>query len=89
MAMQMGKTLAFTALGGLVAGLAGCGGDQKQADAAPAPTGDATAAPAEAKECCKGKNVCSGKGGCQTETNACAGKNECKGKGGCKSGTCE
>ncbi len=86
MAIQMGKALAFTAVGGLVAGLVGCGSDQKQADA---PAADATAAPAEAKECCKGKNVCKGKGGCKTDANDCGGKNECKGKGGCKSGTCE
>ena len=33
MAIQMGKALAFTAIGGLVAGFAGCGGgEQKQAD---------------------------------------------------------
>lgn len=88
MAIQMGKALAFTAVGGLVAGLAGCGGDQKQADAAPAASGDPTAAPAAAKECCKGKNTCKGKGGCKTATNECAGKNECGGKGGCKSGEC-
>ena len=85
MAIQMGKALAFTAVGGLVAGLVGCGSDQKTADA---PAGDATAAPAAAKECCKNKNECKGKGGCKTDTNDCAGKNECKGKGGCKSGTC-
>ena len=40
MAIQMGKALAFTAVGGLVAGLVGCGGDQKQADGAPAPPVD-------------------------------------------------
>ena len=88
MAIQMGKALAFTAVGGLVAGLVGCGGDQKQADGAPAPSGDPTAAPAAAKECCKTKNACKNKGGCKTDANECAGKNECKGKGGCKSGEC-
>ena len=45
--------------------------------------GEPTAAAAEAKACCKGKNECKGKGGCKTDTNACASKNECKGKGGC------
>ncbi len=31
---------------------------------------------------CKGKNKCSGIGGCATKDNSCAGKNSCKGKGG-------
>jgi hypothetical protein len=87
MAIQIGKTLAFTAVGGLVAGLVGCAGsDQKPADGAPAATGDAAAAPA-AKDCCKGKNSCKGKGGCKNETNDCKGKNDCGGKGGCKTRT--
>jgi hypothetical protein len=87
MAIQMGKALAFTAVGGLVAGLSACGPD-KPADAAPAPSGEASAAPAAAKECCKGKNDCKQKGGCKTDANECKGKNECKQKGGCKSGEC-
>ena len=92
MAIQIGKTLALTAVGGMVAGLAGCGGS------APAPTDPAAAPAAEpasamptagAKECCKGKNECKGKGGCKVEgANDCKGKNECKSKGGCKSGEC-
>jgi len=35
------------------------------------------------KHSCKGKNDCSGKGGCKTGDNGCKGKNSCKGKGGC------
>ncbi len=35
------------------------------------------------KHACKGRNDCSGKGGCKTGDNGCAGKNSCKGKGGC------
>lgn len=93
MAIQMGKALAFTAVGGLVAGLTGCGGEQKTAETPDAaPTADPSAAPAAAKECCKGKNVCKGQGGCKTEgegAHGCAGQNECKGQGGCKSGKCE
>ncbi len=93
MAIQMGKALAFTAVGGLVAGFVGCGGDQKGAEnasgATGAPTGDPTAMPAEAKACCAGKNPCAAKGGCKTADNGCAGKNSCKHKGGCKSGQCE
>ena len=88
MAIQLSKALAFTAVGGLVAGLYGCGGDQKTPDnaAGPAASGDAAAAPA-AKDCCKGKNSCSQKGGCKTDKNDCKGKNECKEKGGCKTRT--
>ena len=89
MAIQMGKALAFTAVGGLVAGFVGCGGDQKQPDNASGATGDPTAQPAEAKQCCAGKNPCANKGGCKTADNGCAGKNSCKHKGGCKSGQCE
>ncbi len=95
MAIQSGKVMAFTAVSGLVAGLAACGGGQTDANTAPTdgakpgPEGAGTETAAAAKECCKGKNVCKGKGGCNVEgANTCAGKNECKGKGGCKTGTC-
>ena len=56
MAIQVGKALAFTAVGGMVAGLVGCGG----ADAAPAaaPGAAPAAAPAGAKACCKGHGGC-------------------------------
>ena len=89
MAIQMGKVLAFTAVSGMVAGLAACGsgnaaGGEPAKD--PAAAGTATAG---AKDCCKGKNECKGKGNCKTDANACAGKNECKGKGGCKAADCK
>ena len=35
------------------------------------------------KHDCKGKNTCSGRGGCGSGDNGCKGKNSCKGKGGC------
>jgi hypothetical protein len=95
MAIQMGKSLAFTAVSGMVAGLAGCGGapvppvDDPTAAPTPDPAGAATeAATAEAKTCCKGKNPCKAKGGCKTDANTCKGQNECKSKGGCSSGEC-
>jgi hypothetical protein len=34
---------------------------------------------------CKGKNTCTGKGGCKAGDKGCAGKNTCGGKGGCAS----
>lgn len=88
MAIQMGKAMAFTALGGLVAGLVGCAGEQTKTDSpAGAGTTDPSATPADAKECCKGKNPCSGKGRCAVPgQNECAGKNPCGGKGGCNKG---
>ena len=92
MAIQMGKTLAFTAVGGMVAGLAACGGgatEVKAPDGAPSATPAAAMPAAGAKDCCKGKNECKGKGNCKTEKNDCKGKNECKGKGGCKAADCK
>ena len=78
--MNLGKALAMTAVTGMIAGLAACGGEQKAEPVAP--TTDAVPAPTEDKNCCKGKNECKGKSGCKTETNAsCGGQNECKGKG--------
>jgi hypothetical protein len=79
--MNIGKTLAVSAVSGMLVGvLAGCGGSNPAADGAKAPSTDM--APPAAKDCCKGKNECKGKSGCKTETNAtCAGHNECKGKG--------
>jgi hypothetical protein len=76
--MNLGKALAMTAVTGMIAGLAACGGEPK-ADPK-SPTTD-VAAPTD-KNCCKGKNECKGKRGCKTEQNAsCGGQNECKGKG--------
>lgn len=71
------KGLAFTAVGGLLA--AACGGDDKQANSA----NGAAPAPAGAKDCCKGKNTCAGKGGCATDKNPCMGKNTCAKHMGC------
>jgi hypothetical protein len=100
--MNMGKTIAMSAVGGMVAGIAGCGGapavpsgmpDPAAAAAAAAPPGAMSAAAAAgvpgAKECCKGKNDCKGKGNCKTDKNECKGKNDCKGKGGCKAADCK
>lgn len=87
--MEMAKTVALTAVSGLVFGLGGCG-EKKEAAA---PDGESTATPADtaapagesgAKACCKGNNECKAKGGCKTEKNECKGMNECKGAGGCK-----
>ena len=88
MAMDVGKTLALTAVGGLMAGLFGCnGGAQtappKEPDANPGdePAVDETA---KADPCCKGKNECKGQGMCNVEgKQVCKSKNECKGQGGC------
>jgi hypothetical protein len=76
--MNLGKALAMTAVTGMIAGLAACGGEQKADPNTPATS---AGAPTD-KNCCKGKNECKGKSGCKTETNAsCAGSNECKAKG--------
>jgi len=90
MAMDVGKTLAVTAAGGLIAGLVGCGETPapEVPDAEEAATDAASDAAGEA-DCCKGKNECSGKGNCKTDSNDCAGKNECKGQGGCKPADCK
>ena len=95
MAIHMGKTLALSAVGGMVAGLAGCGSTPAPTDpAGAAPAADPAAAmPAAAaageKACCKGHNECKGKGNCKVEGKQdCKGHNECKGQGGCKAADC-
>ena len=86
MAINMSKAIAFTAVGGMVAGtLVACGGGEGAAKTAADGEKMATAG---AKDCCKGKNECKGKGNCKTDKNDCKGKNECKGKGGCKAADC-
>lgn len=92
---QIGKTLAFSAVGGMLAGLSGltaCGGgapEVKAPDGAPSAEPAAAMPAAGAKDCCKGKNDCKAKGNCKVEgANDCKGKNECKGKGGCKAADC-
>ena len=75
--MNIGKTLAISAVTGI---LMGCGGGSQDASAPKTPSTDMSA-PA-AKDCCTGKNTCKGTSGCKTEQNAtCAGHNDCKGKG--------
>ncbi len=88
--MDLAKSLAFSAVGGLVVGAMGCASDGKKVDE---PSADSSAMPADsampaagesgAKACCKGMNECSKKGGCKTADHACAGQNECSKKGGC------
>lgn len=77
MAIQISKTLAVTAVGGLLAGLVGCGGEQKTAETpaggAHATTDTTAASTSEAageKHGCAGKNGCKPNGGCggKTET---------------------
>lgn len=76
--MKLGKALATTAMTGMMAALAGCGGGNNLPPKPPA-----TDVPEVGeKNCCNGRNACKGKSGCKTETNAaCAGQNDCKGKG--------
>jgi hypothetical protein len=95
--MDLAKTLALSAVGGMVVGVVGCSSDQKTTEE---PTGDSTAAATSdtaapagdtgEKSCCATKNECKGKGGCKATdgSHECAGKNECKGKGGCKAREC-
>ena len=78
--MNIGKTLAVSAVSGILMGVLGGCGENKAAPDVKAPSTDV--APPAAKDCCKGKNECKGKSGCKAGDNAsCAGKNECKGKG--------
>jgi hypothetical protein len=71
--MNIGKSLAISAVTGILMGAVGCGGGD--ANTAPKTPSADMAAPA-AKDCCKGTS------GCKTESNAtCAGHNDCKGKG--------
>ena len=77
--MKLAQAFATTAVTGMLAALAGCGG----ADAQSSPKAPATdvSVPGD-RSCCKSKNACKGQSGCKTETSAsCAGQNECKGKG--------
>jgi hypothetical protein len=86
--MDMAKTVALTAVGGMVVGIVGCGsstpeGTTPEGDSSATPT--ASAAAADAPHCCKGLNSCQGKGNCKTDDNKCKGLNACKAKGGCAS----
>jgi hypothetical protein len=71
--------MAATAVTGMLAALAGCGGG---GDNLPMKAPSTDVPIATEKNCCKGRNACKAKSGCKTETNAsCAGQNDCKGKG--------
>jgi hypothetical protein len=91
MNMDLAKTLALSAMGGMVVGVVGCASEQKKA--ADGPSADSTAAADSGatgeKKCCAGKNECEGKGGCKVPgVNECKGQNKCKSKGGCHMREC-
>ena len=77
--MKLGKVLATSAVTGMLAALAGCGGGDNNLP----PKAPSTDVPTVGeKNCCKGRNACKGQSGCKTGVNAaCAGQNDCKGKG--------
>lgn len=68
--MNIGKTLAVVAAGGMLAGLVACGGDKPAATPDPAASGT----PAPAKSSCNAKGSCNGAGG--------GTKSSCNGAGG-------
>ena len=84
MGFNFSKAVAAAASAGLMVGtLAGCEHNKRGAHS-PSGHSNAESSSAGAKDCCRGKNECKGKGGCAVEgKHACAGANECKGKGGC------
>jgi hypothetical protein len=88
--MSVHNMMIAAAVGGILMGVNGCGGETPPA-ASPestggsgmtAPAGSGSATPA--KHACKGQNDCKGQGGCKTDKHACKGQNDCKGQGGCK-----
>jgi hypothetical protein len=84
--MDIAKAVALTAVGGLVVGAVGCGGDNKEAST-PGASGEAASPSASAvgsQACCKALNHCKGQGGCSTDKHKCGGLNDCHGQGGCK-----
>ncbi|MFO0619463.1 MAG: hypothetical protein U0414_43145 [Polyangiaceae bacterium] len=83
----MAKTVALTAVGGMVVGIVGCGSSTPEgtAPAGGSASPSASAAAADAPHCCAKLNSCAGKGGCKTDENKCRGLNSCKNKGGCHS----
>jgi hypothetical protein len=82
MAIQMGKALAFTAVSGMVAGLAGCGGAEPAPATAPAASGDSKAAPAAGTAAPAAAGTAAP--AAAPAKHACKGLNTCKGNGGCK-----
>jgi hypothetical protein len=88
--MNMAKTVALTAVGGMVVGIVGCGSSESNSNTPAAGTEAApSASQAATKACCKGNNDCKGKGNCKVEGKwSCKGQNDCKGKGGCHPKDC-
>lgn len=80
--MNFTNTLLVAAVGGVLAGAAGCA--HKSAGEGSTMSGASESSMAMAKHDCKGMNSCKGQGGCKTEKNDCKGMNSCKGQGGCK-----
>jgi hypothetical protein len=96
--MKISHSLIAAAVGGILFGATGCGGEtppaQAPAAASSGSAADTAAAPgsatpqsaaAPAKHACKGQNECKGQGSCKTDKHGCKGQNDCKGQGGCKS----
>jgi hypothetical protein len=82
MALNFSKAIVAASAGLMLASLSAC--DRNRGHASSPKGGDETGTAAGAKDCCKGKHECKGKGGCAAEgKHGCAGQNECKGQGGC------
>lgn len=76
--MDAAKALSLSAVTGILAGLAACGGEPRTEPQTPSTS---VPVPTE-RHCCKGRNECQGKSGCKTDQNAsCAGQNSCRGRG--------
>jgi hypothetical protein len=88
--MDFSRTIALSAAGGLVLGLAACGGGGQAPAEEPGADSVADADGATmGKKCCRGRNVCAGKGGCMVKgSHDCKGGNKCRGQGGCETGQC-
>jgi hypothetical protein len=87
--MNLTNSMIAAAVGGILMGVAGCGGASEPAKSPTdgttvTPAAAATGAATPAKHSCKGQNDCKGQGGCKTEKHSCKGQNDCKGQGGCK-----
>ena len=66
--MNIGKTLAVVAAGGMLAGLVACGGDKPAPANSPDPAASGT--PAPAKSSCNAKGSCNANGGQKSACNA-------------------
>jgi hypothetical protein len=80
--MNIHPSLLAAAIGGLLAGAAGCASKPAATNSESAQT---AATSGGENHACKGQNACKGQGNCKTEGHGCKGQNECKGQGGCKS----